>query len=97
MSKVIPNPGAYLDELDRIYPDRHKKIHLHCCKKCPAMINKIMGEVDEESDYIKNSYPKEFIATEFLFVCAWRTSKLCKGNCDDMGIDQEFLNNLYNK
>lgn len=71
---------------------RHKVIHKSCCKRCPSQ----NGDTDPESEDIKQ-YPKELIAKEFLFVCAWRRNKLCKGLCDNMGIDQEFLNKLYER
>ena len=83
-------PNDYFAELDRKYPNRHKEIHKGCCKHCPS--NNFPD--DPESEDIK-TLPKEFIAKEYLFVCAWRNSKLCKGNCDNMGINQDFLDNLY--
>lgn len=75
-------------ELDKRYPLRHVTIHKHPCKHCPSMRGS-----DPEADEIK-TYPKEIIVNEFLFVCAWRQSKLCKGNCDAMGITQEDINRL---
>lgn len=85
-----------LNELDEKYPDRHKIIHKGCCKYCPSNINNLNAIIDPESAEIK-TYRKETIAKEYLFVCAWRPDKLCKGNCDEMGIDQNYLNNLYEK
>lgn len=85
--------GEKIDQLNRLYPNRHKEIHLLECKHCPSKRDSDNGREDEESKEIKANYPKEFIAKEFLFVCAWRESKLCKGLCDYMEIDQEFLNN----
>lgn len=85
---------TYFSDLDRKYPDRHKQIHKGCCKNCPSDIDNKKGIEDPESRDIKENYSKEQIAREMLFVCAWRNSKLCKGLCDYMGIDQEFLNSL---
>ena len=84
-----------LEDLDRMYPNRHKQIHKVCCKNCPSEQDRIAGVEDPESKDIKEGYSKEVIASEFLFVCAWRQSKLCKGLCDYMGIDQQFLNDLH--
>jgi hypothetical protein len=77
-------------ELDRKYPNRHKQIHKECCKQCPSA----MGD-DPETRDIKETCSKDFIVSEYLFVCAWRNSKLCKGNCDYNEIDQEYLDNYY--
>ena len=82
----------YFERLDAEHPNRHKIIHKGCCKPCPSNQN----VTDPECEDIK-TLPKEEIAREYLFVCAWRNSKLCKGNCDNMGIDQEFLDKLYGK
>ena len=71
--------------------DSHSQIHKDSCKNCPSAKG-----LDEETIEI-SKYPKELIAKEFLFVCAWRTNKLCKGNCDNMGINQEYLDNIYGK
>lgn len=80
-------------EYDDKFPDRHCTIHKTCCKQCPSERNREEGIEDPESKDIRDSFSKEFIAHEFLFVCAWRPNKLCKGNCDYMGIDQDFINN----
>ena len=78
---------------DLLYPNRHKVIHKVCCKQCPADRNRKEGIIDPESADIAK-LPKELIAKEFLYVCAWRPSKLCKGNCDTMGINQKYLDSL---
>lgn len=83
------DPQDFLDELDKKFPDRHKQIHNDLCKHCPSA-----NGFDEESVEIAK-LPKELIAKEYAFVCAWRNNKLCKGNCDNMGITQEYLNELY--
>jgi len=72
--------------LEKQYPNRHAQIHKQCCKRCPSSFGS-----DPETEDIKATCSKDFIADEFLFVCAWRPSKLCKGNCDFMGIDQGYL------
>ena len=97
MSKINkPIIGDYFEKMDRMYPDRNKQIHKVSCKHCPSECYKRNGMVDPESEDIK-LLPKEVIAKEYLFVCAWRNSKLCKGNCDYMEIDQQYLNDLYNE
>ena len=82
----------YFARLDAQYPNRHKLIHKNCCKYCPSK----NGATDPECEDMKE-LPKELIAKEYLFVCAWRNSKACKGFADNMGIDQEFLDKLYGK
>jgi len=81
------------EQLDVLYPNRHIEIHKSPCKHCPSHINKINGAIDPESSEIK-TYSKEIIVKEFLFVCAWRNSKLCKGLCDYMEIDEEFIKSV---
>lgn len=82
--RSITNAAKYLDELDTKYPNRHTTIHKCCCKHCPADNNRKNGVVDIESKDIKESVSKQAIAKEYLFVCAWRPNKLCKGLCDFM-------------
>jgi len=72
------------------FEDRHKIIHKTPCKQCPSERDKKAEFKDPETEDIK-LLPKEVIAKEYLFVCAWRNSKLCKGLCDEMGIDQKYL------
>jgi len=90
MKIMIDNIHNYFSELDGKYPNRHKLIHKECCKHCPTENNRKSGTTDPETEEIK-LLPKKIIAKEFLFVCAWRNSKLCKGLCDHMGIDEEFI------
>lgn len=66
-----------------------RQIHKSPCNGCPSTKG-----YDEESAEI-STYPKELIAREFLFVCYKRPTKICKGLCDKMNIDQEYLNTLY--
>jgi hypothetical protein len=89
IKQFVAKQQCKLDEQDRQYPNRYKQIHKTPCKLCPSKKGS-----DPEAESIK-CLPKEFIAKEFLFVCAWRVNKLCKGNCDEMSIDQHFLDNLY--
>lgn len=96
INKLMPDVGSYTEEQDRLYPDRHKQIHKVCCEKCPSDYCTKNGIIDPEDEEYKG-VPKEILAKEMLFVCAWRPSKLCKGLCDNHRIDQEFLDNLYNK
>lgn len=93
MREVLTEIIDRQNELDRIYPDRHKQIHKVCCDRCPSNQNKIEGFIDEEVEGI-STYPKELIAKEYLFVCAWRPSKLCKGLCDNYGIDEQYIKSL---
>lgn len=88
--------GDCLEKMDKQFPNRHKEIHKGFCKNCPSNHNKKNGTIDEESEQIK-TFPKELIAKEYLFVCAWRPNKLCKGNCDDMGIDENYLKTLHER
>lgn len=82
-------------EEDRKYPNRHRVIHKECCKRCPSDYARRHGIEDGESKDLKDGMTKEQLAKEVVFVCAWRTSKLCKGICDYFEIDQEYLNKLY--
>jgi hypothetical protein len=96
---LIKETNSFFDcqrELDNLYPDRHTTIHKSPCKHCPSHQDKLNGRLDPESEEIK-TYPKELIAKEFLFVCYCRQSKLCKGLCDNMGIDEEYLKSLNNQ
>jgi len=93
LTKYHAGIEEYFEDLNRRYPDRHKQIHKICCKQCPSDGK---GE-DPMSADIKATVPKEHIAREYLFVCAWRESKLCKGYCDYNDIDQEYLDKLYKK
>jgi len=83
-----------IDRLNRLYPNRHKVIHKVACDGCPSEQDKKLGILDPESEEIK-TFDKELIAKEFLFVCYKRNSRLCKGLCDNMGIDQQYLNELH--
>lgn len=81
------------DELDKKFPNRHKEIHKECCPRCPSA--KAGNDLDDAETKEMLSNPKDVIAADWLFVCAWRTNKLCKGNCDLAGIDQKYLDELY--
>ena len=80
---------ARFKEMERKYPNRHKEIHKQLCKNCPSQYGH-----DPETQQIKDTCSKEWIAKNTLFVCGWRGSKLCKGYCDSMDIDQEYIDNL---
>lgn len=90
MKEVKSGIEDYFSELDRKYPNRRKQIHKHSCKHCPSEKGS-----DPETEDIKAHVSKEVIAKQYVFACAWRNSKLCKGYCDYNGIDQEYLDNLY--
>lgn len=88
---TISDIDKYFARLDRLYPNRRKQIHKVPCKGCPSADTRI----DLESQDIKDTCSKEFLAKEGLFVCYKRESKLCKGLCDFMEIDQDFLDNFH--
>ena len=78
-----------------IKPNKYPtEIHKGCCKNCPANHFNKNGIVDFEAEDIRKDYTKEEIEKDFLFKCAWRTDKLCKGNADYYGITQDFINSL---
>ena len=80
-------------EQDELYPDRHKIIHKVPCKNCPSA----HYPPDPESQDIKDNISKEHFIKEYAFVCAWRQSKLCKGICDFMEVDQELIDKVHEK
>ena len=80
-------------EHDKVYPNRHIKIHKTCCKKCPSEYNRKHNFKDPETEEIK-LLSKELIVKEFLFVCAWRPNKLCKGLCDKLEIDEKLIKTI---
>lgn len=73
-------------ELDVLFPNRNTQIHKSCCNKCPSS----KGH-DPMTRDIKKENSKDKIVKEYLFVCAWRRSKLCKGICDLFEINQKFI------
>lgn len=95
--KIITYSFDKQNEFDILYPNRHNEIHKVACKRCPSVINKYHRE---NSDFIDYEFedtkilPKESIANDLAFVCAWRQSKLCKGFCDDFGIDEKYLKEI---
>lgn len=81
----------WLKEQDEKWPNRHIEIHKLCCKHCPANNNKKSGVVDPESQDI-GKFPKDIIAKNYLFVCAWRPNKLCRGICEEYELtDEKFI------
>jgi len=68
-------------------------IHKSPCLSCPSHNDKVKGIIDEEMEEIKKM-PKELIAKEYLFACYKRPSKLCKGLCDNHGIDEQYLKTI---
>lgn len=80
----------FFADLDRKYPDRHKKIHKAPCKNCPSM----SPHVDEETEDFKKC-SDEYLISEVLFVCYLRNSKLCKGLCDNLSINQDKIYKFY--
>lgn len=96
MGLIVKTGVEVINEENRKWPNRHKEIHKGCCKHCPSNRCAKNGIIDPESDEIK-TFPKELIVKEYLFVCAWRPNKLCKGNCNAMGIDETFIKQVYNE
>lgn len=94
--KDIKSNLHWLEEQDLKYPNRHKDIHKGCCKYCPSNNNRKSGIIDPETEDFKK-LPKDIIATKYVFVCAWRPNKLCKGLCDNFDIDEEFIKKAYEK
>lgn len=85
IKRFVNKQIEHQNTIEVMYPNRHREIHKVHCNGCPSSFG-----MDEESEDI-SKYPKELIAKEFLFVCYQRQSKLCKGLCDNMGIDEEYL------
>ncbi len=84
------------DDKSLKYPNRKVEIHKVSCKNCPTVINKRFGITDPEMEDTR-VYSKEYIAKNIVFQCGWRTSKLCKGFCDEFEIDEEYLQVHGNK
>lgn len=76
-----------INESDKMYPNRHTTIHKNACKYCPST----KDIQDPEMLDIKATMTKEQVIKDTLFVCAWRTDKLCKGYCDYFGITEKDL------
>lgn len=95
MALKIPQSAVkYFEEQDRLYPNRHKEIHKGYCKWCPTNNGRKTGVPDPETEDLKR-LPKDILAKEYAFVCAWRPDKLCKGICDEFGIDEQFIKQCY--
>lgn len=90
MKKLSESIDKYFEELNKKFPDRRKVIHKKCCKYCPSNTNISDPETEE---YKK--LPKDVLIKEYVFVCAWRQNKLCKGICNQFDIDQEAINKFY--
>lgn len=71
------------------YPNRYKEIHKVACKNCPSVFNKINNIIDLENEDMKNLSIEEQIKN--VFPCGWRSSKLCKGYCDEFNINEKNL------
>lgn len=96
IDKELKYAKKWLEEQDAKWPNRHIEIHKNCCNKCPANHNKKHGIVDPETRDIGTA-PKEIIAKNYLFVCAWRPNKLCRGICEEYGImDEKFIADCKN-
>lgn len=91
MADHVSDMTNYLDEMDAKYPNRHKVIHKVHCQHCPSA----NSPADPEAQDIKDHVSKEHFIKEYAFVCAWRPSKLCKGVCDFMEVDQQLIDKVH--
>jgi len=66
-------------------------IHSSYCKYCPS--NRFPD--DDESKMIA-SMP-DGIKQKYVFVCAWRTNKLCRGVCESLDYDEKKHSHLLNE
>lgn len=85
---AICNHLESIREDDRKYPNRHQQIHKACCKNCPSYKGRSDPEADE---YGKLPLEKRI---NHVFPCGWRPSKLCKGICDNYGVNEEIIKKL---
>tara|TARA_R110002167_G_scaffold229499_1_gene434765 strand:- start:15 stop:281 length:267 start_codon:yes stop_codon:yes gene_type:complete len=74
------------DKNHKLYPNRYNEIHKVCCKLCPSGDG--MRNDPEVEEQLK--LPKEK-RVKCVFLCGWRQSKLCKGFCDTMGLDEDYI------
>jgi hypothetical protein len=70
-------PASFYD-----LPPQPTEIHRSPCSHCPSA----HYPSDPESDDIR-ACDRETRA-KHAFRCAWRPEKLCRGYCDDMGLDE---------
>ncbi|MDB4330461.1 receptor activity-modifying protein [bacterium] len=68
----IPNP---------ILEETITEIHKGYCPRCPSN-KEVFPESDPEAEEIA-SYP-DGIKQLYVFPCAWRSNKLCKGVCEEL-------------
>lgn len=91
MSKEIITPETiFFSEYGR-YPNRYKEIHKVCCKNCPSDKDRS----DPKSEELKK-LPSEYLV-DHVFPCAWRPSKLCKGVCDNYGVNEKLISDCRKK
>ena len=68
-------------------------VHKGYCPRCPSN-RAVFPKPDPESeDYA--SLP-EGIKQQYVFPCAWRPSKLCKGVCEQLDYYEEIHKHLIN-
>jgi hypothetical protein len=71
-------------------------IHLNYCANCPSRHGQIYGHDPESLDYM--SLP-DGEKQKYVFPCAWRPTKLCKGICEDLGyvenLHSDIIKDLY--
>lgn len=63
-------------------------VHESYCSSCPSKWHK----PDPESEEIAG-YP-DGVRQQYVFPCAWRPNKLCKGVCEELGYDENSHKNL---
>jgi len=71
--------------------ERITVVHSTYCKYCPSNNH----PQDEESKDIA-SMP-DGIRQKYVFVCAWRTDKLCRGVCEELGYNEKKHSHLLNE
>lgn len=69
---------------------RPTKVHVSYCKYCPSKD----GASDPESRMIASMPEGE--KQKYVFACAWRNEKLCKGVCEELNYDEVRHGHLVN-
>lgn len=87
--KIIDKQIQEYNKTELMYPNRMKEIHKVPCKNCPSVFNKKNNIIDLETEQIKNSDRQYQLKS--VFPCGWRSSKLCKGYCDELKIKETDL------
>ena len=67
-----------------LYPT---EVHREYCNHCPSRGYKVGSGEDPETDWYAG-HP-DGVRQQFVFPCAWRREKLCKGICEVMSYEEE--------